>query len=321
MKAIVYKKYGSPDVLKLQDIEKQIPKDDEVLVKVQASSINSWDWDRLTGKPYLYRLLSGITKPKLKVLGADIAGIVEKVGKNVTHIKVQDEVYGDMCEGNWGGFAEYVCANEKALIIKPPGMTFEQAAAIPQACVMALQGIRDQRQIKPGDKVLMNGAGGAVGSFAIQLAKIFGAHVTGVDAEHKHDFIKLCGADEVIDYTKTDFTNNGKQYDLILDVVANRSVFDYKRALSENGVYSMIGGKIPTVLQVGILGPLLSKKGGKSIGFLAHQPNKDLAYINELFDAGKLIPKIDMTFALHEVPDAFRYFEEGRFHGKIVIKI
>lgn len=321
MKAIDYKKYGSPNVLKLQDIEKPIPKDDEVLVKVQASSINSWDWDRLTGKPYLYRLLSGITKPKLKVLGADIAGIVEQVGKNVTHIKAQDEVYGDMCEGNWGGFAEYVCANEKALIIKPLGMTFEQAAAIPQACVMALQGIRDQRQIKSGSKVLMNGAGGAVGSFAIQLAKLLGAHVTGVDGKHKHDFIKSCGADEVIDYKKENFTNNGQQYDLILDVVANRSVFEYKRALSEHGVYAMIGGKIPTVLQVVMLGPLLSKKGGKKIGILAHQPNKGLAYLNELFDAGELIPKIDKTFALHEVPDAFRYFEGGNFHGKIVIKI
>lgn len=321
MKAIVYNKYGSPDVLRLQDIDKPVPKDDEVLVKVHAASINNWDWDRLTGKPYLYRLLSGISKPKLKVLGADIAGTVEKVGKNVTNFKVHDEVYGDMCEGNWGGFAEYVCANEKALIIKPPSMTFEQAAAIPQACVMALQGIQDQRQIKSGDKVLMNGAGGAVGSFAIQLAKIHGAHVTGVDGKHKLDFIKSCGADEVIDYTKENFTATGQQYDLILDVVANRSVSEYKHALSQNGVYAMIGGEIPTVLQVALLGPLISKKGGKKIGFLAHQPNKDLAYINKLFEDGKLTPKIDKVFTLQEVPEAFRYFEGGRFHGKIVVKI
>lgn len=321
MKAIVYEKYGTPDELKLKEVEKPIPKDDEVLIKVHASSINSWDWDRLTGKPYLYRLISGLFKPKLKILGADISGIVEAVGKDVTQFKPGDEVYGDTSAGNWGGFAEYVCANEKALITKPPTMTFEQASAIPQACVMALQAFREKRQMKEGDKVLMNGCGGAVGSFAIQLAKLFDLEITAVDNSHKLDFMSSLGADYVIDYTKEDFTKNGQQYDLIIDVVANRSVSEYSRVLSPNGTYTMIGGKIPSVLQIAILGPIISKKRGKRIGILAHQPNKDLQYINELFEAGKIIPQIDKVFPLNTLPDAFRYFEKGQFHGKIVISV
>jgi len=321
MKAAVYEKYGTPDNLQLIEVERPIAKDNEVLVKVHAASINSWDWDRLTGKPYLYRLISGISKPKLKILGADISGIVESVGKDVTQFKPGDEVYGDMSAGSWGGFAEYVCANEKALVTKPPTMTFEQASAIPQACVMALQAFRDKRQMKEGDKVLMNGGGGAVGSFAIQLAKLFDLEITAVDSGFKQDFMGSIGADYVIDYTREDFTKNGQQYDLIIDVVANRSVSDYTRALSPEGVYAMIGGTIRSALQIALVGSLISKKHGKKISILAHQPNKDLGYINELFEAGKIIPQIDKVYPLNNLPEAFRFFENGQFLGKIVISV
>jgi len=319
MKAIIYTKYGSPDVLELQEVEKPTPKEDEVLVKIRAASVNNWDWDRLTGKPYLYRLLSGIFKPKLQILGADVAGQVEAIGKNVKQIKVGDEVFGDLSEGSWGAFAEYVCAKENALIHKPTGMTFEQAAAIPQAGVMALQGLLEKRQLQPGQKVLMNGAGGGVGSFVLQLAKYFDAQVTGVDSTVKLEFMRSLGADHVIDYTKEDFTKNGQQYDLIIDVVANRSVLDYKRSLSPDGIYAMIGGKISSVLQIGLLGPLISGKEGKKIGILGIKTNKDLTYLNELFESGKIKPIIDKVYPLSETAQAIKYLGEGHVKGKVVI--
>lgn len=319
MKAIIYTKYSSPDVLELKEVEKPTPKEDEVLVKMRAASVNNWDWDRLTGKPYLYRLLSGIFKPKLQILGADIAGQVEAIGKNVTQIKIGDEVFGDLSEGSWGAFAEYVCAKENALIHKPPGMTFEQAAAIPQAGVMAVQGLLEKRQLQPGQKVLMNGAGGGVGSFVLQLAKYFDAHVTGVDSTAKLEFKRSLGADHVIDYTKEDFTKNGQKYDLIIDVVANRSVFDYKRSLNPDGIYAMIGGKISSILQVGLFGSIIARKGGKQIGILGIKPNKDLAYLNELFESGKIKPIIDKVYPLSETAQAIKYLGEGHVKGKVVI--
>lgn len=321
MKAVIYKKYGLPDVLKLINVEKPAPKDNEVLINVRAASVNSWDWDRLTGKPYIYRLLFGITKPKLKILGADIAGVVESTGKNITRFKPGDEVFGDLCECGWGGFAEYVCAREKALTLKPPNMTFKQASAIPQAGVLALQGIRYKRQIKAGDKVLINGAGGGVGTFAIQMAKNFGAEITGVDSSNKKDLIIEAGADHFIDYTKEDFTKNGKQYDRIIDVIATRSVFDYKRALRSGGTYAMIGGTIPSILQIAFMGPWFSMTGTKRIGLVALKPNKDLSYIIELFETGKLVPVIDKCYKLDEVPEALKHIGEGKVRGKIVISI
>ena len=321
MRAVVYEKYGSTDVLELKDIPKPEPKDHEVLVKVVASSVNSWDWDRLTGKPYLYRLLSGITKPKLKILGADVAGIVELVGKDVKTIKTGDHVYGDLSECNWGGFAEYVCASEDALIHKPQTMSFEQAAAIPQAAVMALQGLVEKKHIQPGQKLLMNGGGGAVGTFAIQLAKHFGAEVTCVDHTSKLDFMRSLGADQVIDYTIENFTKTGDRYDVIVDVVANQSVFDYKRALKDDGIYLMIGGKIPSILQIAFLGPLISKKGGKQIRILGIKTNKDLNFINELFEAGKLKPVIDKIYPLSETAQALQKIGDGTVMGKVVVKI
>src|SRR6266496_2730118 len=248
MKAIVYHQYGSPDVLKLEEVEKPTPKDNEVLVKIRAVSINGSDWEGLRGKP-LYARLGGLRKPSNKILGSDIAGRVEIAGKNVREFQTGDEVFGEMPEYR-GGFAEYACVPETALIRKPASLTFEEAAAIPQGAVIALQGIRDQGQVQPGQKVLINGAGGSAGTFAVQLAKYYGADVTGVDNTSKLDFMRSLGADHVIDYTREDFTKSGKQYDLILDVIAHRSVFAYKRALGPNGSYFMVGGSVATMFQM-----------------------------------------------------------------------
>ena len=321
MKAIVYQKYGSPDVLELQEIQKPTPKENEVLVKVHASSVNDWDWGLLRGTPFVNRLLFGILKPRIKILGVDIAGLVEAVGRNVKQFQQGDEVFGDLCACGWGGFAEYVCARENALALKPASMTFEQAAAVPQAAVLALQGLRYKRQIQPGQKVLINGAGGGAGTFAVQIAKSFGAEVTGVDRTSKLDLMRSIGADHVIDYTQEDFTKNGQRYDLILDVAAYHSIFDYKRALSPRGIYVMVGGSMARIFQVMFLGPWFSMTGRKKMGILAHNPNKDLAFLKELFETGKVVPVIDRRYKLSEVPEALRYFGEGHAKGKIVITL
>src|SRR5215210_869114 len=242
MKAIVYTRYGPPEVLQLKEVAKPTPKDDEVLIKVQAVSVNRSDWEGLRGKP-LYARLGGLLKPRQQRLGSDIAGRVEMVGRNVRRIQPGDEVFGDILP-RVGGFAEYVCARESALPLKPASMTFEEVAAIPQAAVIALQGIRDKGQVQPGQKVLINGAGGGAGTFAVQLAKLHGAEVTGVDNTSKLDFMRSLGADHVVDYSREDFTKNGKQYDLILDVVAYRSALAYKRALRPNGTYFCVGGSV-----------------------------------------------------------------------------
>ncbi len=322
MNAVVYTKYGSPDVLQLKKVEKPIPKEDEVLIKVHAASINSWDWDMLTGRPLEYRLLSGILKPKkTKILGCDIAGRIEAVGKNIKQFQPGDDVFGDLCEGLWGGFAEYVCARESELMLKPTAMTYEEAAATPQAGLLALQGLCDKREIKPGQKVLINGAGGGVGTFAIQMAKSLGAEVTGVDSTGKLDMMSSLGADHFIDYTQEDFTKNGKCYDLILDVKTDRSIFDYRRALSSDGIYVTVGGKSARILQLAILGPLISMTGNKKLALIMHKPNKNINILNKLFETGKLLPVVDRCFPLSETADAFRYYREGHFKGKVVITI
>jgi len=317
MKAIVYHKYGSPDVLKLEEVAKPIPKDDEVLIKVHASSINDWDWGLLRGKPFANRL-PYLLKPKMSILGSDIAGQIETVGKNVKKFSPGDEVFGDLCGGSWGCYAEYVCARENAIMLKPASMTFDEAAAIPQAALLALQGLR-KGKIQPGQKVLINGAGGGAGSFAVQMAKSFGAEVTGVDSTEKLNIMRSIGADKVIDYTKEDFTKNGQRYDFILDFAAHHSVFDYKRALSPKGIYVMVGGATARIFQVMFLGPLISMTGSKKMGLLIHKPNKDLAFIIELFEAGKVKPIIDRRYPLSEVAEALRYFGEGHAQGKVVI--
>ena len=321
MKAIVYHTYGSPDVLKLADVAKPAPGDDEVLIKVHAAALNSWDWDRLTGKPYVYRLLFGLLKPKLPILGADVAGTVEAVGRNVQQFQPGDAVFGDLCEGGWGGLAEYVCARETALTLKPAGMTFEQAAAIPQAGVLALQGLRDKRPVQPGQKVLINGAGGGVGTFAVQMAKSFGAEVTGVDSPAKLEMLRSLGADHVIDYTQEDYTQTDQQYDLIVDVVARRSISDYKRALTPQGTFVVIGGSIATILQTATLGTWYSKPEGQQMSLLMHRPNKDLASIIALFESGQVVPVIDKCYSLPEAAEAIRYLGAGQAKGKVVITV
>ena len=320
MKAIVYTKYGSPDVLELAEVDKPIPKGNEVPVKVHAVSINDWDWGLLQGIPFLNRLENGLLKPKKKILGSDIAGRIEAVGKNVEQFQPGDEVFGDLT-GNWGGFAEYVCARENALALKPASMTFEEAAAIPQAGMLAVQGLRDKGQIQSEQKLLINGAGGGVGTFGVQIAKLYGVEVTGVDSSGKLDMMRSMGFDHVIDYTKEDFTKNGQCYDLILDNKMNRSIFDYMRALSPNGIYVTAGGSMARFLQAFLLGPLISMFSKKSIRIVALKPNKDLAYMNELFEAGKVKPVIDGPFKLSEVPEAIRYFGEGKHKGKVVITV
>jgi NADPH:quinone reductase-like Zn-dependent oxidoreductase len=320
MKAIVYTKYGSPEVLQLKEVAKPTPKDDEVLIKVQAVSVNRSDWEGLSGKP-LYARLGGLLKPRHHILGSDIAGRVEMAGRHIRRFRPGDEVFGDILP-RLGGFAEYVCARESALAPKPASMTFEEAAAIPQAAVIALQGTRDKGKIQPGQKVLITGAGGGAGTFAVQLAKLYGAEVTGVDNTGKLDFMRSLGADHVIDYTREDFTKNGKQYDLILDVVAHRSVFAYKRALGSRGSYFLTGGSVTTIFQVLLLGPWIRGITGKKMRILAVQPNlEDLVYVTELYEAGKVVPFIDRRYPLSEIPEALRYLGEGRTKGKVVITV
>jgi len=321
MKAIVYSTYGSPEVLQLKEVEKPAPKDNEVLVEVHAASLNDWDWGLLRGKPFMNRLFFGLLKPKNKILGGDIAGRVEAVGRHTKHFQPGDEVYGDLSGSGFGGFAEYVCAGENALVLKPEGMTFEEVAAVPQAAVLALQALRDKGQIQPGQRVLINGAGGGAGTFAVQIAKSFGAEVTGVDSTRKLDTMRSIGADHVIDYIQEDFTKNGQCYDWIIDFAAHHSIFDYYRSLSPKGIYVMVGGSTARIFQVMILGPLISKATRKRMGILAHKPNKDLDFMHELFKAGKVKPVIDKRYPLNEVLEAFRYFGDGQARGKVVITV
>jgi NADPH:quinone reductase-like Zn-dependent oxidoreductase len=320
MRAIVYTQYGSPDVLQLKEIEKPVPKDDELLIKVHAVSVNRSDWEGLIGKP-LYARIGGLRKPSQPILGSDIAGRVEMAGKNNSQFQVGDEVFGEM-EDYHGGFAEYVCTRGTDWALKPASLTFEQAAAIPQAGVIALQGLRDKGQVQPGQSVLINGAGGGAGSFAVQLAKYYGAEVTGVDNTGKLDFMRSLGADHVIDYTRQDFTNNGKQYDLILDLVAQRSVFAYQRALRPNGRYFAVGGSVAILIPILLLGSAMKRATGKHIRILAVQRNRsDLVSITELCEAGTIVPVIDRQYPLREVPEALRYLGEGRTKGKVVITV
>jgi NADPH:quinone reductase-like Zn-dependent oxidoreductase len=318
MKAIVYTEYGPPDVLQLKEVAKPTPKDNEVLIKVQAVSVNRSDWEGLIGKP-LYARIGGLRKPGRQILGSDIAGTVEAAGKDVKRFKPGDEVFGLMLNYG-GGFAEYACMSERALALKPAGMTFEEAAAIPQAAFIALQGIREKGQVQAGQKVLINGAGGGTGTFAIQLAKLAGAEVTGVDNAEKLELMRSLGADHVIDYSKEDFTKNGQQYDLILDVIAHRSVFAYKRALRPNGSYFMAGGSIATMFQMLLLGPWIRRTTGKKIRLLVVQTDpKDLVYITELIQSGKIALVIDKHYSLSEAAEAVRYLGEGHAKGKVVI--
>jgi len=319
-KAIVYTKYGPPDVLQLKEIEKPTPKDNQVLVKVHAASVNPLDWHYMRGTPYFVRMLAGLRKPKVTRLGVDLAGQVEAVGRNIEQFKPGDEVFG-ACRG---AFAEYGCASESRLVLKPANVTFEQAAAVPVAAFTALQGLRDKGRIQPGQKILINGASGGVGTFAVQIAKSFGAEVTGVCSTRNLDMVRSIGADQVIDYTQEDFTKNGQRYDLIFDAVANHSVSDYRRALSPQGICVIVGfSTLFHMFQVMLVGSLVSRIGSKKIGGMGMaKPNKkDLVFIKELLEAGKVVPVIDRRYTLSEVPEAIRYLEEGHARGKVVITV
>jgi NADPH:quinone reductase-like Zn-dependent oxidoreductase len=323
MKAIAYQKYGSPDVLELVEQETPVPADDEVLIRVHAASANPLDWHKMRGTPIIARMMFGLHKPKDTRLGADVAGRVEAIGRNITQFQPGDDVFG-MTSGSAGAFAEYVCSTANRLALKPANISFEEAASAPVAAFTALQGLRDAGKIRAGQKVLINGASGGVGTFAVQIAKSFGAEVTGVTSTRNLDMVRSIGADHVIVYTKEDFTRSGKQYDLIFDAVANHSVLEYKRALNPNGICSVAGfSTMSHMFQEMIMGTLVSKMGDKTIGGMGvARPNReDLLTIGGLLESGKVKPVIDKRYTLSQVSDAIRYLETGRARGKVVITV
>ena len=314
MKAILFTEYGSPDVLQFKDVEKPVPADNEVLIKVYAASANPLDWHSMRGAPFLARVEFGLQKPRDPRLGADVAGRVEAVGKNVTQFQIGDEVFGDIFKGS---FAEYACTSEKLLAAKPANSSYEAAAAVPVAALTALQGLRDKGQIRSGQKILINGASGGVGAFAVQIAKSYGTEVTGVCSTRNLDLVRSIGADHVIDYTKEDFTNNGQRYDLIFDTIGNLSVSGCQRALSPNGICAIAGfTTMFHLLQVMLF-------GGKKVGMMetAKADKKDLLFIKELLETGKVVPVIDRTYKLNETAEAIRYLETSRARGKVVITV
>ncbi|WP_160725847.1 NAD(P)-dependent alcohol dehydrogenase [Bacillus sp. USDA818B3_A] len=320
MKAIVYNKYGSPDVLQLKEVEKPFLEDNHVLVKIHAASLNFGNLVLLKGEPFLARFAFGLFKPKYPIPGGDMAGRVEAVGKNVQQFNPGDEVFGDLSASGWGGFAEYVSVPENALALKPANLSFEEAAAVPMAGVTALQSLRDKGKIQPGQKVLINGASGGVGTFAAQIAKSFGVEVTGVCSTRNVDVLQSFGVDRVIDYTKEDFTKNTEKYDLILGVNGHHSIPAYKRVLKQNGIFVHVGGSGAQMFQAMVLGPWVTMTGSRKMGtFLQRANQKDLVYLKDLVESGKVKPIIDKCYKLNEVPEAFRYFEEGRAQGKVVI--
>ncbi len=323
MKAIVYTKYGPPDVLHLEEVKKPALNEENVLVKVHAASINAGDWHMLTADPFPLRLTGvGMFNPKNTILGADIAGCVEAVGRNVKQFRPGDAVFGDVFGLGSGSFAEYVSVPESALALKPSNVSFEQAAAVPVAAVTALQGLRDQGHIKPGQKVLINGASGGVGTFAVQIARAFGAEVTAVCSTRNLEMARTIGADRVIDYTKEDFTQNGRQYDLILAANGYHPLSAYKRALTPQGIYVFTGGLPAQTFQSLFLGPLMSKSDGRKMTSVMKRANqKDLLFIRDLLEDGKIRPVIDECYPLRRTAEAFRYFEKGHARGKLVITI
>ena len=323
MKAVVRERYGSPDVLELKDVAKPVIDDDSVLVRVRAASINAYDWHMMRGSPYLVRMSEGLRKPRSSAMGVDLSGQVESVGKNVTNFRPGDEVFG----ARVGSLAEYVRGEGKSFLVpKPAGLTFEQAAAVNMAGTTALQGLRDKGRIKPGQRVLINGATGGVGTFAVQIAKAFGAHVTAVCSTTNVEMVRSIGADEVIDYTRQDFTRSGQRYDLIFDVAANHSLSACRRVLTPNGILVMVGVKggrrmLPIVARL-IAGVVYSRFASqKMLPFLAHNSKEDLLVLKELIEAGKVTPVIDRTYPLSETPEAIRYLEQGHARGKVVITV
>ena len=321
MKAAVYTRYGPPDVVQITDVEKPVSQDNEVLIKVRAASVNPLDWRLMRGRPYIVRILFGLRKPKITRPGRDVAGQVEAVGRNVTQFKPGDEVFGS-CRG---AFAEYACTPERALVVKPDNVTFEQAASVPVAALTALQGLRDKGQIQPGQKVLINGAAGGVGTFAVQIAKSFGADVTGVCSTRNVGMVRSIGADRVIDYTQEDFTKGTQRYDLIFDCVGNHSLSACRRVLNPNGICVIAGvatSKVRIFLTRALKALVLSRfVSQKFVMFIARLSKEDLTIMRELMKAGKVTPVIDKRYSLSEVPEAIRYLEEGHARGKVVITL
>ena len=321
MKAIVYYNYGSPDVLKCEEIEKPAAGDNEVSIKVRAASVNPLDWHFMRGAPYVVRIMTGLLKPKVTRLGVDVAGQVEAVGRNVTQFKAGDEVFG-ACRG---AFAEYACTAESAVVMKPDNVTFEQAGSVHVAALTALQGLRDKGRIQPGQKVLINGAAGGVGTFAVQIAKSFGAEVTGVCSTRNVDMVRSIGADRVIDYTQEDFTKTGQHYDIFFDCFANHSLSACRRVLNPKGIYIAVGG--PSGSTIGILAGWITALvwswfvSQKFVTFMARSNKEDLTILRELMATGKVTPVIDRRYKLSEVPEAIRYLEEGHARGKVVITL
>jgi NADPH:quinone reductase-like Zn-dependent oxidoreductase len=321
MKAIVYTKYGSPDVLHLEEVAKPAPKENEVLVKIFAAAVTPGDLIVMKGA-VVTRFFSGLLEPKHKIPGKEMAGRVESVGVNVTQFKPGDEVFGDLYVCGLGAFAEYVCVPEDAIALKPANMSFEETAAVAESAIVALQGLRDKGKIQSGQKVLINGASGGVGTFAVQIAKSFGAVVTAVCSTRNLAMARSIGADYVIDYTQEDFTQNGQRYDLILAANGYHPISDYRRALGPNGIFVLTGGAGPSLLQVMLQGPWISMTGSQKMGNMVLKPNKnDLVFMKELLEAGKVKPVIDRRYPLNEVPAALRYLEEGHSKGKVVITV
>jgi len=323
MKAIVYHRYGSPDVLSCEEMAKPAPAENEVLIRVRAAAANPYDWHFMRGEPYAVRIMAGgLRKPKDPRLGADVAGVIEAVGRNIRQFKPGDDVFGS-CKG---AFAEYTCASESKLAIKPDNVTFEQAASVPIAAFTALQGLRDKGKLQPGQKVLINGAAGGVGTFAVQIAKSFGAEVTGVCSTRNVEMVRSIGADQAVDYTQEDFTKSARRYDVILDCVGNHSFSECRRVLNPRGIYVGAGGTTDNWM----IGPLTSAikalvlswfVSQKQVMVLAKPSKEDLAIMGKLMESGKVTPVIDRSYSLSEVPDAIRYLEAGHARGKVVITV
>jgi NADPH:quinone reductase-like Zn-dependent oxidoreductase len=323
VKAIVFTEYGSPDVLELKEVEKPTPREGEVLVRIHAAAVTFGDPAVVRGEPYIVRLWSGLRAPKVQIPGKEMAGVVEAVGQQVKQFKPGDEVYGDLSDCGWGAFAEYVAVPESVLAPKPANVSFEEAAAVPESARVALQGLRDKGGIQAGQKVLINGASGGVGSFAVLIAKAYGAEVTAVCSTRNLDSARANGADHVIDYTKEDFTQNGQQYDLILGCNGYHSLLDYRRALRPGGRYVATGGTMGQIFQAMLLGPLVSLAGDKTLGSLGEvkQEREDLVVMKKLLEEGKVKPFIERRYPLSETAEALRYIGEGHAQGKVVITI
>lgn len=320
MKAVVYENYGGPEVLRINKVDRPSPKKNEVLIKVCAASINSWDWDMIRGEPIFVRMW-GLTRPRYTIPGADIAGVVEAIGEEVTKFKPGDHVFGDLCENGWGGYAEYTCADVNALALKPSELSFEEASAIPQAGLMAWQCLHDTARLSAGQRVLIIGAGGGVGTFAVNIAKSLGAEVTAVDRNDKHELLKTLGADHFIDYKKEDFTKGNQSYDLIVDVVANHSLRDYSKCLRPQGRFLMVGGTTGAILQTMLFGRMYSRIYKRKLGLFPYAPNQGLTTFVTFLQNNQIKPVIDRCYLLDEVANAFRYYESGAVKGKIVITL